>query len=180
MNPNVFQLKIFIGFEYECPRGHRFIMAGPDKIMQGAADLTSAKNMGSKVAFNDMPLYFPCRCQQQSQSQAQQQLQQCASTPPAQLMRIHVVTPKAPVNVKLDPRIQIGRSTSSLVFVTGLTEPATLTPSNYWVLRLPYVYETEEGPILPPCDVDPSCATVHGCLVAGLFGIVESQETYFE
>lgn len=161
-NPNVFQLKIFIGFEYECPRGHRFFMSSPDKILQ-STDLTASKNEGSKVAYNDMPFYFPCRCQ---------------NTLIAQLMRVHVVTPKAPVNVKLDPKIRIGnRTTNPLVFLTGLSEPK-LTQSDYWILRLPYVYQTEEGPILPPQEVDPSNAVVHGCLLAGSFGIIESEENF--
>lgn len=31
----VFVLKIFVGYEYECLRGHRFMMNGPDKILRG-------------------------------------------------------------------------------------------------------------------------------------------------
>lgn len=33
----VFVLKIFVGYEYECPRGHRFMMNSPDKILRGGA-----------------------------------------------------------------------------------------------------------------------------------------------
>lgn len=33
----VFVLKIFIGCEYECPRGHRFIMNTPDKVLRGGS-----------------------------------------------------------------------------------------------------------------------------------------------
>lgn len=33
----VFVLKIFVGCEYECPRGHRFFMNGPDKILRGGS-----------------------------------------------------------------------------------------------------------------------------------------------
>lgn len=35
----VFVLKIFVGFEYECPRGHRFMMSAPDKILRGGSGL---------------------------------------------------------------------------------------------------------------------------------------------
>lgn len=31
----VFTLKIFIGCEYECPRGHRFILNSPDQVLRG-------------------------------------------------------------------------------------------------------------------------------------------------
>lgn len=39
-----------------------------------------------------MPLYFPCPCRNVKPSVAQ-------------LMRIHIVTPKAPVNIILDPKV---------------------------------------------------------------------------
>lgn len=35
----VFVLKIFVGFEYECPRGHRFMMSAPDKILRGGSGM---------------------------------------------------------------------------------------------------------------------------------------------
>lgn len=36
----VFVLKIFVGYEYECPRGHRFMMNSPDKILRGGGGET--------------------------------------------------------------------------------------------------------------------------------------------
>lgn len=58
----------------------------------------------------------------------------------AQLIRIHVVTPKAPVHVTLNPRVQPGPSPCP-VFVTGCEEPIKLSQSAYWVLRLPYPFQ---------------------------------------
>lgn len=87
----VFVLKIFIGCEYECPRGHRFFMNSPDKIIsRGGSGIV--RDGGSKVVFNDMPLYFPCPCRTSKPSVAQ-------------LMRVHIVTPKAPVNIILEPKV---------------------------------------------------------------------------
>ena len=57
----------------------------------------------------------------------------------AQLMRIHVVTPKAPVNVTLNPRVQPAPSPCP-IFVTGIQEPVRLSQSSYWILRLPYPF----------------------------------------
>lgn len=51
-----------------------------------------SKDGGSKIVFNDMPLYFPCPCRN-------------AKPSVAQLMRVHVVTPKAPVNIILEPKV---------------------------------------------------------------------------
>ena len=78
--------KIFIGMEYECPRGHRFISGSLDKAVRTAKHEGGS---GSKFVNNDVPLYLGCPCRG------------VASRPlVAQLMRIHVVTPKVTFNFK--------------------------------------------------------------------------------
>lgn len=56
-------VKIFVGVEYECPRGHRFMASTPDKILK-ATGVGTVKDNGNKVTSStaDMPLYFPCPC----------------------------------------------------------------------------------------------------------------------
>lgn len=155
-----FTLKIFVGMEYECGRGHRFMMSSNDTILRGSAGGSRSNGCGSKVVFNDMPLYFPCPCKNNSI---------------AQLMRIHIVTPKAPVNINIDPKIRIRRETE-MIFTTGWNEPAKLSQSAYWVFRLPYIYQGENDPIPPPTDVPASNEALrYGCLVQGAFGIKESE-----
>lgn len=73
-----------------------------------------------------MPLYFPCACR---------------GGKLAQLMRLHVVTPKAPVYCTLDPKVQT--ATGSHVFICTANGPIKLTQSAYWIMRLPYVYIAE-------------------------------------
>ncbi|XP_003403110.1 nonsense-mediated mRNA decay factor SMG8 [Bombus terrestris] len=152
-----FVVKIFVGVEYECPRGHRFMASAPDKVLKATGN-GIVKDSGNKVTSStaDMPLYFPCPCRQ---------------TKPliAQLMRIHVVTPKAPVHVTVNPRVQPGPPPCP-IFVTGCDEPIKLSQSAYWVLRLPYVYMDEKGPYLAPKEPVP---TSHGRLLAGMYGISE-------
>ncbi|KYM81878.1 Protein SMG8 [Atta colombica] len=152
-----FVVKIFVGVEYECPRGHRFMASAPDKVLK-ATGSGIVKDSGNKVTSStaDMPLYFPCPCRQ---------------TKPliAQLMRIHVVTPKAPVHVTLNPRVQPGPPPCP-IFVTGCEEPIKLSQSAYWILRLPYVYMGDKGPYLPPKEPVPPA---HGRLLAGMYGISE-------
>ncbi|XP_058446139.1 nonsense-mediated mRNA decay factor SMG8 isoform X2 [Malaya genurostris] len=157
---NNFTLKIFIGIEYECLRGHRFIMSGPDSVLRGGSGIV--RDSGSKVVFNDMPIYFPCPCR---------------SSNVAQLMRIHIVTPKAPVNVILEPKVKIFQNhmQNSLTFTTGLPEPIKLSQSAYWILRLPFIYEGENGPLMPPTEVSPTNSAIHGVLLAGVYGIRESE-----
>ena len=104
--------KLFIGMEYECPRGHRFISGSFHQLknktqtfslllrkklqnillLPGSLDkaIRTSKDgsSGSKFANQDVPLYLSCPCRGPG------------SRPlVAQLMRIHVVTPKAPVKV---------------------------------------------------------------------------------
>lgn len=62
-----------------------------------------------------------------------------------------------------------------MVFVTGLPQPAKLTQSAYWMLRLPYIYQGDDGPILPPVELSSSNLNMHGCLLAGMFGITETE-----
>ncbi len=56
----------------------------------------------------------------------------------AQLMRVHVVTPKAPLRVVLRPRVQA--CPDGPVFHPGTDEGFRLPPNTCWVLRLPYIY----------------------------------------
>ncbi|XP_055376419.1 nonsense-mediated mRNA decay factor SMG8 [Condylostylus longicornis] len=149
-------LKIFVGCEYECPRGHRFIMSSPDKVLRGGSGIV--RDSGSKVVFNDMPLYFPCPCKNMK-------------TMVAQLMRVHIVTPKAPVNVILEPKVRTG----DYIFTMGLPNPPKLSQSAYWVLRLPYIYQGDDGPIIPPSEVTSSNTLMYGCLLAGMYGVSETE-----
>lgn len=58
-----FIVKIFVGVEYECPRGHRFMASAPDKVLKATGN-GLVKDSGNKVTSStaDMPLYFPCPC----------------------------------------------------------------------------------------------------------------------
>lgn len=94
-------------------------MSSNNTIMRGLSGGSKNNGCGSKIVFNDMPLYFPCPCKNSSDARV------------AQLQRIHVVTPKAPVNIHLDPKIKIRRETD-LVFTPGWTEPYSLSQSAYW------------------------------------------------
>lgn len=153
-----FVVKIFVGVEYECPRGHRFMASAPDKVLKATGN-GIVKDSGNKVTSStaDMPLYFPCPCRQ-------------VKPLIAQLMRIHVVTPKAPVHVTLNPRVQPGPPPCP-IFVTGCEEPIKLSQSAYWILRLPYVYMGEKGAYLTPKEHPVSIS--HGRLLAGMYSISE-------
>ncbi|XP_022901917.1 nonsense-mediated mRNA decay factor SMG8 [Onthophagus taurus] len=123
-----FTVKVFIGVEYECPRGHRFMLAAPDRVLR-ATPGSIVKDTGHKITESDMPLYYPCPCR---------------PTKPltAQLMRLHVVTPKASVYVTVNPRVQ--PAAGSPIFIATEDGPTALTQSTYWVMRLPFIYSTDK------------------------------------
>ncbi|XP_045596633.2 nonsense-mediated mRNA decay factor SMG8 [Procambarus clarkii] len=146
-----FSVKIFLGVEYECIRGHRFMMATPDRHLK-ASPSGLVKDNATKIANADMPLYFPCPCGRSG----------------GQLMRLHVVTPKAPVNVTLSPQVQPGPDPCPRYIPQPCSSlPVKLSASAYWVLRLPYVYVGDQGPHYPPDprqQTPPSFARLHkGC-----------------
>lgn len=95
-----FTVKVFIGVEYECSSGHRFMLAAPDRLLK-ATPGSIVKDTGHKVAESDMPLYYPCACRAGKM---------------AQLMRLHVVTPKAPVHCTLDPKVLFFSFQGEIIF----------------------------------------------------------------
>lgn len=127
----------------------RFICSGPDKMVK-ATSSGHVKETAHKLVTSDMPLYFPCPCR---------------SSKPlmAQMMRVFVVTPDSPVLVTLNPRVQPSAPPCP-VFYPGINAGVSLPPGSFCVLRLPYVYVSEEGPILPPNDSQPllSCRVLKG------------------
>ncbi|KAH8391668.1 hypothetical protein KR200_000051, partial [Drosophila serrata] len=150
-------LKIFVGMEYECSRGHRFMMCAPDRVLRGGADIE--RDTCSKVVHNNMPLYYPCPCRSQINYLAQ-------------LMRIHVVTPKAPVNIIVDPKVCVGKG--KYTFTLGSIVPPRLSQSAYWILRLPYVYQGDDVLIAPPEKLESDDMMAGGYLLSGMFGVAET------
>ena len=136
-------VKVFVGLEYECPRGHRIIASSPGKTKSMTSSITN------RMVNSDAPLYTECQCTKGS-----------SSTHPviSQLMRIHIVTPKAPMHITMNPRVipcpdgptfHPGWQSQHIISPkTGDEQSADtsnsivkLPISTYWVLRLPFIYE---------------------------------------
>lgn len=93
------RVKLFIGFEYECSRGHRFFVdySGEPIIYSKGANIvreSAHRSSLGDILKSDLPIRRPCTCRK-------------LPLKSAQLQKIHVVTPKAPVHVTLDPKILI-------------------------------------------------------------------------
>ncbi|XP_014247233.1 protein SMG8 isoform X3 [Cimex lectularius] len=148
-------VKIFIGVEYECLRGHRFMSSAPGKILKVSANGIVKEN-ANKLTKGNMPLYLPCPC----------------SKSLAQLMRIHVVTPKAPVFVTIDPKVRPAPPPCP-IFITGDPKPIALSQSTYWVLRLPFVYASERNVYTTPTRLK---KLKYGELIGPTYGITQITE----
>ncbi|KAM9729469.1 nonsense-mediated mRNA decay factor SMG8 [Menidia menidia] len=133
--------RVFVGFEYEDSRGRRFISCGPDKIVKVLGP-GGAKDPASRVLNTDMPLYIPSPSQGRGLKPHY-----------AQLSRLFVVVPDAPLEVTLNPQVQPGPPPCPL-FHPEQTE-VVLPPDGLWVLRFPYSYATERGPCYPPKENQP-------------------------
>ncbi|XP_061659286.1 nonsense-mediated mRNA decay factor SMG8 isoform X2 [Syngnathoides biaculeatus] len=133
--------RAYVGFEYEDGRGRRFISSGPDKIVKVLGP-GGVKEPAGRVLNGDMPLYIP------SPSQGR-------GVKPhfAQLVRLFIVVPDAPLEVTLTPQVQPGPPPCP-VFHPEQTDLA-LPPNGLWVLRFPYAYATELGPCYPPKENQP-------------------------
>ena len=106
----------------------------------------------SKLVAANMPIYFPCPCRSSKPLHL------------AQLTRTYVTTPDSPVTITLNPRVQPGERDITPIFYTGLKDGVTLPPNSYCVLRFPYVYVDDNGPILPPAPSQPllTCRLLRG------------------
>ncbi|KAG0725670.1 Protein SMG8 [Chionoecetes opilio] len=159
-----FSVKIFLGVEYECRGGHRFMLASPDRHLK-ASPTGLVKDNATKIANADMPLYFPCPCSRSG-----------SGIMNGQLIRLHVVTPKAPVNVTLTPQVQPGPDpTPKFIPQPQTSLPVKLSASAYWVLRLPYAYVGDQGPYYPPDPRQPTPPSF-ARLAKGCYGISQGPQ----
>ena len=133
-------VKVFLGFEYECPRGHRFMVSAPDKPMKSSSTLREA---AGKLVSSCLALYLACPCR-------------ITKPPVAQLTRIHVVTPKAPVWITLHPQVQ--PSPGGPIFVTGKMKKLSIIHNN---ISFAYLIHCQAGTRPTAC---PATATGYcGC-----------------
>ncbi|KAI6236231.1 hypothetical protein M3Y95_00135600 [Aphelenchoides besseyi] len=145
------KIKFFIGFEYECPKGHRFMCEKPQKMLIHDRSKGTVKTDASEMISSNLPLFMLCKC-----SIVQRSVN-------AQLMRLHIVTPKAPICVKLNPLVMMDATGG---FHMGQT--AELNWGRYYVLRFPFIYEGPTGMIRKP-----TTSTTTGTLLANCIQIYQ-------
>ncbi|XP_068187507.1 nonsense-mediated mRNA decay factor SMG8 [Antennarius striatus] len=133
--------RVFVGFEYEDSRGRRFISSGPDKIVKVLGP-GGAKDPATRVLNTDMPLYILSPSQGRGLKPHY-----------AQLARLYVVVPDAPLEVTLNPQVQPGPPPCPLFHPEQMD--LVLPSDGLWVLRFPFSYATDRGPCYPPKENQP-------------------------
>ncbi|XP_051973541.1 nonsense-mediated mRNA decay factor SMG8-like [Xyrauchen texanus] len=133
--------RAFVGFEYEDSRGRRFLSSGPDKVVKVLGQ-GGPKEPASRCLNSDMPLYITSPAQGRG-----------IKPHYAQLARLFIVVPDAPLEITLNPQVQPGPLPCP-IFHPEQPE-VVLPPDGLWVLRFPYAYVTDRGPCYPPKENQP-------------------------
>lgn len=124
--------KLYVGYEYETSRGHRFICSAPNKVHKNYTGLN--KNLIKSLLEKEMPLYAPSSINTRSGKPLL-----------GQLMRIYIAIPNnQSIKVSIKPRVVPDLSSDAPMFYP-CKEDVQLRHNSLWVLRLPYVYVNQEG-----------------------------------
>eukprot|EP00039_Didymoeca_costata_P010794 m.146169 g.146169 ORF g.146169 m.146169 type:complete len:897 (-) comp14965_c0_seq2:3853-6543(-) len=134
-------IRCYFGYEYECPLGHRFIDATPDRRVQ-LSQSGYVKGTAHASLKSDMPLFVLCpsiRC--------------ARKTSLAQLSRVYLVTPPSPLKFGFAPRIQLrpGRSGTSRALIVH-TGDATVGIEDEGIhsIQLPRIFSHDKKAIILP------------------------------
>lgn len=133
----------FIGYEYECPIGHRFFLSpNMDEIIKGLTNHSlSYDQKVNLIISSHLPLFVPC------------QDPKCKEKPnnSAKLQRIFLVTPDVPSLLMANPRIKFfkNRPDSGMEECLFSCGSEVILPRNSFLcLYLPYVFCIEGQPLL--------------------------------
>ena len=131
--------RAFVGYDYETPRGQRFICSSPDKAIK-VSNSGVVKDTIQPLLDLDMPLFTTSPVSGRSGKMLL-----------GQLMRIIIVTPpESNVHITIRPQVVPGPPPAP-TFHPSQPE-VTLRHNSMWVLRFPYVYVSDSGSHQPPKD----------------------------
>ncbi|KAI8138474.1 hypothetical protein BJV82DRAFT_523368 [Fennellomyces sp. T-0311] len=139
----------YIGAEYECPLGHRFLSCGDGRICK-IGHKGHPKEHANYFVHQDLPLYVLCPCNYANANPK-------TATPgdvTAQLQRCYAVTPDSSVTISFKPTVKIiNAAGETMEFDMGIDKAIILPSNSVHVFRLPYIYRDEAG---NPVPVEPN------------------------
>nr|CAH8841656.1 unnamed protein product [Trichobilharzia regenti] len=140
--PDSDTVKLFIGFEMECSMGHRFFITGIDRVMDGPMPSSQVRRAVHLLLTRDLPIFMPCECQHSTTSHMFGDTRHPATTNEwdieytstlrsssytnnqtvmAQLSRIYLAIPSAPIRVRVQPCVRPGPPKHTPIFHLGHT-----------------------------------------------------------
>ncbi|GAN00747.1 hypothetical protein MAM1_0002d00169 [Mucor ambiguus] len=159
----------YVGAEYECPHGHRFLSCGEGRICK-LGHAGHPKEHGNYFVHQDLPLYVICPCSYANSannsgsgggstgnaSNAHVNGNSSASYAnhnmdmTAQLQRLYIVTPEEAITISIEPKIKIQvPGTDKHVIVDLGIDCLSFGPGGLYVLRLPFIYSDADGSPIP-------------------------------
>lgn len=109
----------YVGAEYECPNGHRFLSCGEGRVCK-LGHAGHPKEHGNYFVHQDLPIYVICPCTYANNVNG---IGNASSTNgngnvnsanhnmeiTAQLQRLYAVTPEEAITISIEPRIKVNR-----------------------------------------------------------------------
>ncbi|KAI8985400.1 hypothetical protein BDB01DRAFT_842883 [Pilobolus umbonatus] len=134
----------YVGAEYECPQGHRFLSCGDGRVCR-LGHASHPKEHGNYFVHQDLSIYFVCPCTFANTVNTKN------TEVIAQLQRLYIVTPSEGVTLSIEPRIKINLpGTDEVVEINlDITDALSLGPNSTYVLRLPFIYRNKDGKPIP-------------------------------
>ncbi|KAI8099957.1 uncharacterized protein BX664DRAFT_254105 [Halteromyces radiatus] len=144
------QIRGFLGAEYECPQGHRFLSCGDGRVCK-LGHKGHPKGHGNHFIHQDLPLYALCPCNFADYGHNKMNPDKLA-----QLQRFYVVTPDANVEITMKPNIKIKLpdTDESVDYDLGIDAPLILPRNGIYVLRLPFIYRDIKTNQALPLEMD--------------------------
>ncbi|KAL9546355.1 hypothetical protein MBANPS3_006709 [Mucor bainieri] len=161
----------YVGAEYECPHGHRFLSCGEGRICK-LGHAGHPKEHGNYFVHQDLPLYVICPCTYANNASnsnssssgngtgnaSNAHVNANSSTShanhnmeiTAQLQRLYIVTPEEAITISIEPKIKIQiPGTDKHVIVNLDIDCLSFGPDGLYVLRLPFIYSNPNGSPIP-------------------------------
>lgn len=91
----------YVGAEYECPHGHRFLSCGEGRVCK-LGHAGHPKEHGNYFVHQDLPIFVVCPCTYANNTSAANNLEVTA-----QLQRMYIITPDEALTISIEPKVKV-------------------------------------------------------------------------
>ncbi|CEP18493.1 hypothetical protein [Parasitella parasitica] len=151
----------YVGAEYECPHGHRFLSCGEGRVCK-LGHTGHPKEHGGYFVHQDLPIYVICPCTYANNANGNANTNSATGSGSAsngghsmeiiaQLQRLYVVTPEEAITISIEPKIKINipGTEDCIILNLDIEDSLSLGPSGLYVFRLPFIYTDGNGSPIP-------------------------------